>query len=199
MTHTPMTYTFRNGASHAVRIAAVMAGIATASTAVQAQTPFPAGASPSGITSAPHPVTYTRDVAPIIQQNCQQCHQPGSIAPINLMTYEDAKKYSARIKNKVSQRLMPPWHIDRTVGIQQFKNDRSLSDAQVATIVDWVNSGSPQGDLKDMPPAMKFPDPNRWQLAEQLGQQPDLIIKSKPYSLAARTQDKWFRPSWKRG
>ena len=138
--------------------------------------------------------TYTKHIAPILQQNCQQCHQPGSIAPMSLLTYDDAKKYSTRIKNKVSQRLMPPWHIDRTVGIQQFKNDRSLTDAQVQTIVDWVNAGSPLGDPKDMPPAISFPDPNRWQLAEKLGQQPDLVLKSKPYTLAARTQDKWFRP-----
>ena len=114
-------------------------------------------------------VTYTRDVAPILQQKCQQCHQPGSIAPMSLLTYEDAKKYSRRIRTKVSERLMPPWHIDRTVGIQQFKNDGSLSDAQVQTIVDWVDAGAPLGDTKDMPPAMTFPDPNRWQLAETLG------------------------------
>lgn len=138
-------------------------------------------------------VTYTRDVAPILQQKCQQCHQPGSIAPMSLLTYEDAKKYSRRIRTKVSERLMPPWHIDRTVGIQQFKNDGSLSDAQVQTIVDWVDAGAPLGDTKDMPPAMTFPDPNRWQLAEKLGA-PDLIIKSKPYTLAAKTQDKWYRP-----
>ncbi len=139
-------------------------------------------------------VTFARDIAPILQQNCQQCHQPGSIAPMSLLTYEDAKEYAAEIKNKVSQRLMPPWHIDKAVGIQAFKNDRSLSDAQINAIVSWVNAGTPFGDKKDLPPTMKFPDPNRWQLAEKLGQQPDLIVKSKPYTLAARTQDKWFRP-----
>jgi mono/diheme cytochrome c family protein len=162
----------------------IMAGVPAA----HAQAPRAAAPNASGA------VTYAKDVAPIFQQNCQQCHQPGSIAPMSLLSYEDAKKYATRIKNKVSQRLMPPWHIDRTVGIQQFKNDRSLSDAQVSTIVKWVDAGAPLGDPKDMPPAITFPDPNRWQLAEKLGQQPDLIIKSKPYTLAARTQDKWFRP-----
>ncbi len=137
--------------------------------------------------------TYARDVAPIFQQKCQECHQPGSIAPMSLLTYDDAKKYSRRIRAKVSERLMPPWHIDRTIGIQQFKNDRSLSDAQVATIVNWVDAGTPLGDPKDMPPAITFPDPNRWQLAEKLGA-PDLVIRSKPYTLAPRTQDKWYRP-----
>ncbi len=143
---------------------------------------------------APRAVTYTKDIAPILQQNCQQCHQPGSIAPMSLLTYEQAKEYADEIRAKVSQRLMPPWHIDKTVGIQLFKNDRSLSEAQIATIVNWVDGGTPLGDPKDMPPAMKFPDPNRWQIAEKIGQQPDLIIKSKPYTLAAHTQDKWFRP-----
>ncbi len=150
--------------------------------------------SPNGAASAGgRPVTYARDVAPILQQKCQECHQPGSIAPMSLLTYEDAKKYARRIRTKVAGRLMPPWHIDRTVGIQSFQNDRSLSDAQIATIVDWVDGGTPLGDVNDLPPAINFPDPNRWQLAEKLGQ-PELVVRSKPYTLAARTQDKWFRP-----
>jgi hypothetical protein len=111
--------------------------------------------------------TFTRDVAPILQQKCQECHQPGSIAPMSLITYEDARKYARRIKTKVAARLMPPWHIDRTVGIQEFKNDRSLSDAQIATLVKWVDSGTPLGSASDMPAQPKFPDPNRWQYADQ--------------------------------
>jgi mono/diheme cytochrome c family protein len=62
-------------------------------------------------------VTYARDVAPILQQNCQVCHQPGSIAPISLMTYDEARRYARRIRSKVAERSMPPWHIDRSVGI----------------------------------------------------------------------------------
>ena len=178
-----------------VFVAAVAScAFAAAATQALAQNPFPAERLAHDVVSAPRAVTYAKDIAPIFQANCQQCHQPGSIAPISLMTYEDAKKYAPRIRRKVAERLMPPWHIDRTVGIQQFKNDRSLSDAQVATIVNWVDNGAPLGDVKDMPPAITFPDPNRWQLAEKLGQQPDLIIRSKPYTLAAHTQDKWFRP-----
>ena len=139
-------------------------------------------------------VTYARHIAPIFQQKCQECHQPGSIAPMSLLTYDDAKKYAKRIRAKVGARMMPPWHIDKTVGIQQFKNDRSLSDAQIDAIVSWVDAGTPMGDPADLPPAIKFPDPNRWQLAEKLGAAPDLVIRSTPYTLAARTQDKWFRP-----
>jgi len=176
------TYAQRRTPTQPQASAAIAAGATTGAT--------PAAPSARG----PRAVTYAKDIAPILQQNCQQCHQPGSIAPMSLLTYNDAKEYATEIRAKVSQRLMPPWHIDKTVGIQLFKNDRSLSDAQIATIVNWVDGGTPLGDPKDMPPALKFPDPNRWQIAEKIGQQPDLIIKSKPYTLAARTQDKWFRP-----
>ena len=88
---------------------------------------------------------------------------------------------------------MPPWHINRTVGIQEFKNDASLSDEEIATIVDWVDAGTPLGDPGDMPPPVQFPDPNEWPLARMFGQ-PDLVVKSAPYTLAADTQDKRFRP-----
>jgi len=138
-------------------------------------------------------VTFTKDVAPILQQKCQVCHQPDSIAPMALLTYDDAKKYGRRIKTKVSERLMPPWHLDKTVGIQQFKNDRSLSDAQIAAIVRWVDDGMPEGDPKDLPPPVDMRAKEGWQFAPLYGQ-PDLVLKSPPYTLAARTQDKWFRP-----
>jgi mono/diheme cytochrome c family protein len=152
-----------------------------------------AQAPPAAATKAAEPVTYTKQVAPILQQKCQVCHQPNSIAPISLLTYEDAVKYAQRIRARVSGRLMPPWHIDKTVGIHEFKNDRSLNDEQIETIVKWVDAGAPLGDPKDAPPAVKFADPNRWQLADKFGE-PDLVIRSKPYTLAAQTQDKWFRP-----
>jgi len=138
-------------------------------------------------------VTFTRDVAPILQEKCQACHQPDSIAPFPLLTYDDARRVANLIKDRVSRRIMPPWHINRTVGIQEFKNDRGLSDEQIATIVAWVDAGAPEGDPADMPPPRQFPDPRQWQLAGQFGE-PDLIVKSEPYTLAAETQDKWFRP-----
>jgi mono/diheme cytochrome c family protein len=137
--------------------------------------------------------TFARDIVPILQAKCQVCHQPNSIAPMSLLTYDDAKKYASRIRARVVARVMPPWHIDKTVGIQAFKNDRSLSDAQIETISRWVDAGAPPGDANDMPPAASFPDPNRWQLADSYGP-PDLIIKSKPFSMPAQGEDKWFRP-----
>src|SRR5262249_13855486 len=148
------------------------------------------------VTAAPpgdEPVTFTKNVAPILQQKCQVCHSPNSIAPMSLLTYDDAKKYARAIKNKASDRLMPPWYMDKTVGIQKFKNDRSLSDAEIDTITRWVDAGTPMGDPKDLPPPVTFPDQGGWQFAKLYGE-PDLVLKSPPYTLAARTQDKWFRP-----
>src|SRR6478736_4087705 len=116
--------------------------------------------------AGPRPVTFTKDVAPVLQQKCQVCHQPDSIGPMPLITYEDAREYADKIKRKVSQRLMPPWHVDRTIGIQAFKNDRSLGDEQSATLVAWVDGGTPPGEPKDMPPPVRFPEPLGWQLAK---------------------------------
>src|SRR5688572_14705300 len=78
--------------------------------------------------------TFTKDIAPIFQEKCEACHRPNSIAPMSLVTYTEARPYARTIKNRVETRQMPPWHIDKTVGVQHFKNDRSLSDEQIATI-----------------------------------------------------------------
>src|SRR5881392_2653318 len=99
---------------------------------------------------APRPVTFSKDVAPIFQAKCQECHQPNSIAPMSLITYQEARPWARSIKERVATRQMPPWHIDKTVGVQKFKNDMSLSDDQVATIVAWIDAGALQGDPKDL-------------------------------------------------
>ena len=147
---------------------------------------------PAGAQDQP---TYARDVAPIIQGNCQVCHQPGSIAPMSLMTYEAVKRYAPRIREKVTARLMPPWHIDRSVGIQEFKNDMALTDEELETLVAWLDGDMPLGDEADMPPPAVFPDPSAWQFESTFGRPPDLIVPSEPYTLAAKTQDKWFTPT----
>ncbi len=138
-------------------------------------------------------VTFARDVVPILQEKCQVCHQPNSIAPMSLMTYEQARPYAQLMKYKVENRIMPPWHIDRTVGIQEYQNDRGLTADQIETIALWADGGAVFGDSTDLPSPRDFPDPNRWQLGDEFGD-PDLIVKSEPYTLAAQTQDKWFRP-----
>jgi len=101
---------------------------------------------PAFAADTPAKPTFSKDVAPIFQAKCQECHQPNSIAPMSLITYQDARPWARSIKERVATRQMPPWHIDRSVGVQKFKNDMSLTDDQVETIVRWVDGGSPQGD-----------------------------------------------------
>jgi hypothetical protein len=146
--------------------------------------------SPTRAADAP---TFTRDIAPILQEKCQECHRKGTAAPMSLMSYEETRPWAKSIRQRVITRNMPPWHIDKTVGIQHFQNDRSLSDAQIATVVRWVDAGSPMGDPKDIPPPKQFPEDQGWMLAKQYGQ-PDLILKSEPYTMPAHGQDVWFKP-----
>ncbi len=151
-------------------------------------------AAPALAAGAPPTVTFTKDVAPILQAKCQDCHQPGSIAPMSLMTYEETRPWVRDIRERVSEREMPPWHIDKSVGIQKFKNDFSLSDAQIATIVKWVDEGAPKGDPADMPPPKKMPDPNQWKgVIDGLGQ-PDLVLTSPSWTEPPVHQDVWWRP-----
>ena len=139
------------------------------------------------------PVTYAKDIAPIFQAKCEECHRKGTAAPMSLISYQEARPWAKAIRERVITRNMPPWHLDKTVGIQKFSNDRSLSDDQIATIVRWVDSGAPMGDPKDMPPAIQWPSDEVWQLAKQFGQ-PDLVIKSEPYTMPAQGQDVWWKP-----
>ena len=90
--------------------------------------------------------TFAEDVAPIIQSSCQQCHQEGGMAPMSLVTYEDVRPWAPMIKSKVESRTMPPWHVDKRVGIQEFKNDISLSDDEIGTIVAWAEAGAISAD-----------------------------------------------------
>ena len=129
-------------------------------------------------------VTFTKDVAPIFQQRCQDCHRPGSMAPMSLVSYADARPWARSIKTRVASREMPPFHVDRTIGIQKFKNDPSLSEAEIDTIVKWVDAGAPQGNLADMPPARTFGDPNAWTIG-----QPDIVVKFPTYLVPAHAPD----------
>ena len=140
------------------------------------------------------PITFSKDVAPILQAKCQECHQPNSIAPMSLITYQDARPYARSIKERVATRQMPPWHIDRSVGVQKFKNDMSLTDEQVDTIVRWVDGGAPQGNPKDLPPPKPLVTDNEWQAVRDGFGPPDLVIRSSEYTMPAQHQDVWYRP-----
>src|SRR6266542_266203 len=101
--------------------------------------------------------TFTKDIAPIFQAKCESCHRPDNMAPMALRTYEEARPWAKSIAARVGAHQMPPWHIDKTVGIQKFKNDRSLNDDQIDTILRWVEAGAPKGDPNDMPPPRTWP------------------------------------------
>ncbi len=139
-------------------------------------------------------VTFARDVAPILQENCQVCHRPGGMGPMSLLTYEEAQPWAPIIKDRVANRRMPPWHIEPGIGIQDFKNDVSLSDEQIGTIVQWVDSGAPLGDPADMPPPLTFDESISWKLESHFGRPPDLIVASPPYTVPPTGLDHWFEP-----
>jgi mono/diheme cytochrome c family protein len=112
--------------------------------------------------------TYSKDVAPILQRNCQECHRKGQVAPFGLETYEQARKRAADIASVVEDRGMPPWKASPHFGLK-FKDERTLSEKDIATIVAWAEAGAPEGDPRDRPPSPKFPDD--WTLGR-----PDLVV-----------------------
>jgi hypothetical protein len=150
---------------------------------------------PAGVASAADttsPPTFTKDVAPIFQDKCEACHRPDSIAPMSLKTYAEARPWARSIRARVADHQMPPWSIDKTVGIQKFKNDRSLTPEQIDTILRWVDAGAPQGDPKDMPAPRAWLDDQGWNFAAVFGQkEPDLVIKSYDFTMPAVSQDAW--------
>ena len=96
-------------------------------------------------------MTFNKDVAPILFKNCVQCHRPGEVAPMSLLTFKEARPWARSIKDKVIIREMPPWHADARFG--QFANDRKLGQKEIDTIVAWVDGGANEGDPADLPPA----------------------------------------------
>jgi hypothetical protein len=154
---------------------------------------------PPLMSQTPAAPTFAKDVAPIFQEKCQSCHRPGYIAPMSLVTYEEARPWAKAIKERVITRQMPPWHLDKTIGIQKFANDRSLNDEQINTIVRWVDGGAQKGDPKDVPPPKQWPDEAVWNFASLFGGPPDLVIKSPLYTMPAIAQDAWYRPSVETG
>src|SRR6266403_3722491 len=113
-------------------------------------------------------VTFTKDVAPVLQKNCQGCHRPGEAAPFSLLGYEQARPWAKAMKEAVLLKKMPPWFADRHYG--KFSNDRSLSQKEIDTIAAWADAGAPQGDPKDMPPPVNFVE--GWRIPK-----PDLVFE----------------------
>jgi hypothetical protein len=120
--------------------------------------------------------TFNKDVVPILQNNCQECHRPGEIAPMSLLTYTDARPWAKAIRNAVLSQKMPPWFADPRIG--HFANDRRLSEAQIKTLVAWVDAGAPEGHAKDRPAPRTFQQ--GWNL------KPDMVIEMpKPFEIPA--------------
>src|SRR5262249_58334040 len=111
-------------------------------------------------------LTFTKDVAPILQNHCQVCHREGTIAPMSLLTYDQVRPWAKSIKAKVMAREMPPWFIDKNVGVQHFDNDVSLTDQEIATIVQCVDTGTPQGNPTDTPAPAHFPAQHPWPICQ---------------------------------
>lgn len=111
--------------------------------------------------------TFTRDVAPILHKRCAECHRAGEVAPMPLVTYEEARPWAKAIKERVVSRAMPPWLAD--LGYGHLENDRRLSEAEIGAIVAWVDAGAPKGDARDAPSPPKF-EPG-WVLGR-----PDVVI-----------------------
>ncbi len=145
------------------------------------------------------PPTFTKDVAPILYKNCVSCHRTGEIAPMALLTYQEARPWAKSIREKVTEGLMPPWHATQPKGT--FLNDRRLSDLDKDTLVHWVDAGAPQGDPKDLPPQPEFAE--GWQIGT-----PDVVLTMpKPFKVTAAgtiayqyftvptnfTEDKWVQ------
>jgi hypothetical protein len=128
-------------------------------------------------------VTFSKDVAPILYENCVYCHRPGEIAPMSLLTYQNARPWARAIKQEVLQRRMPPWKADPHYG--EFRNDKMLSEQQVQTLVRWVDGGAKEGNPADMPSPPEFAD--GWQIGT-----PDLVLTmAEPFTVPASGTIPW--------
>ena len=138
------------------------------------------------------PLTYSADVASIIQENCTVCHRAGGIGPMELVTYENVRMYAPLIKIKVVNRIMPPYYYDNDVGIQELQHDWRLFQEDINTIAAWVDQGTPLGN-RDEIPELNLLDTDDWSLSAQFGP-PDLLAPSTPIDVPAAGLDMWHRP-----
>src|SRR5262245_45720838 len=142
------------------------------------------------LTAVPGEVTFTKHIAPILQRSCQNCHRPSGVAPMPLTTYDEVRPWARAIKNRTGlgprAGVMPPWYIEKNVGIQHYKDDISLSDIEIATVAKWADTGAARGNPEDVPPALKFDGENRWRIGT-----PDLVLKSEEILVKGDAPDWW--------
>ncbi len=132
----------------------------------------------------PESPTFADDIAPILYDRCVNCHRPGEIAPMSLISYQEVRPWARSIRNKVETRAMPPWHLDKNIGVQNFLNDPSLSDDQIATVLKWVDNGAPQGNPANTPTPPEFAPADTWQIGD-----PDLVVRFPTYTVPAAGPD----------
>lgn len=169
------------------RVRLVVLGLPTAAALAALAPPAPLAAGQAPRTDQ---VTFTKDIAPILQRSCQGCHRPNSLAPMSLITYEDVRPWAKAIKQRTAirnrQGVMPPWYIEKDLGIQKYKNDISLSDDELSKVALWADSGAPRGNPADLPPPRSFADADAWQIGT-----PDLIVQTPDVRLKAVSPDWW--------
>ncbi|HXD18099.1 MAG TPA: hypothetical protein VN654_13875 [Vicinamibacterales bacterium] len=144
-------------------------------------------AAPGGVPADPN---FTKHIAPILQRSCENCHRPNGVAPMPLVSYEDVRPWARAIKQRTGMGpragVMPPWYVEKNIGIQKFHNDPSLSDDEIATIAKWADSGAPRGNPADMPPAKVYADERAWAIGT-----PDLVIKMQELEVKGSAPDWW--------
>ena len=146
-------------------------------------------------TPADNVPTFSKDIVPILQRSCQKCHRPDSLAPMPLITYDEVRPWARSIKNRTALRdkpgVMPPWYIEKDIGIQAFKDDWSLSDDEIAKIAHWADNGAPRGDPADMPEPVPFIDVDEWEIG-----QPDLVLSTDSFDVKGEAPDWWEALAW---
>jgi hypothetical protein len=142
------------------------------------------------ITAVPSEVTFTKHIAPILQRSCQNCHRPDGVAPMSLMTYEEARPWARAIKNRTGlgprAGVMPPWYVEKNIGIQHYKDDISLSDVEVATVAKWADTGALRGRPEDLPPPLKFETGGGWRIGT-----PDIVVSTEEILVKGDAPDWW--------
>jgi hypothetical protein len=149
-----------------------------------------ANAQAGGVPQETMSPTFAKDIAPILQRSCQNCHRADGVAPMSLVTYDEVRPWARAIKQRTGigprAGVMPPWYVEKNLGIQKFQNDPSLSDDEIATIAKWADSGAPRGNPADMPPPKQWPDGRSWAIGT-----PDLILKSNEITVKGNAPDWW--------
>ena len=166
--------------------AAVFVGVLVATTPAAGQSASAAPPIPA-TTGAP---TFAKDIAPILQRSCLNCHTPEGVAPMSLVTYEEVRPWVRSIKRRTGMGpragVMPPWFVEKEIGIQKFKGDPSLSEKEIAQIAAWADAGAPLGNVADMPAAKAKTTTLTWNIGE-----PDLVLRSKEMVVPATGPDWW--------